>query len=79
MNSPARKIDHRQNTKPDPLVVFLARCEARADLVANNMMQLRDAVDGLQLAAERTGLVDELGQDGVQRLMATAFAPVWRL
>ena len=79
MNSAAAAINQPQSAKADPLAVFVARCEARASLVANNMMDLQDAVDGLQLAAERTGLVDELGQDAVQKIMATAFAPVWRL
>jgi hypothetical protein len=74
MNSAARK-DHQLSA----LEVFRERCAARASLFANNMMDLIEAVDGLQQAAERTGLVDELGQDGVQRLMATAFAPVRRL
>jgi hypothetical protein len=76
MNSAARKTN--QSLQPGPLVVFLARCEARADLVSRGYMDLLEAVDGLQLAAERTGLVDELGQDGVQKIMADAFAR-WRL
>ena len=40
-------------------------------------MDMQPAVDGLQAAAERTGLVDELGQDTVQQIMAEAFAR-WR-
>jgi len=71
-------IDHHESTKPDPIVVFLARCEARALLVANGLMTLIEAVDGLQAAAERTSLVDELGQDAVQGMMGAAFAR-WRL
>jgi hypothetical protein len=74
-----KKIDHHESAKPaPPLEVFIWRCQARASLVASNMMELQSAVDGLQLAAERTGLVDELGQDGVQKIMADAFAR-WRL
>jgi hypothetical protein len=70
----AAAIDHHESAKADPLLVFLARAEARAHLVSCGYMDLIEAIDGLQAAAERTGLVDELGQDGVQRLMATAFA-----
>jgi hypothetical protein len=73
----ARQIDHHESTKPAPIAVFRERCWARAVLVANNVMTLADAADGLQAAAKRTGLVDELGQDAVQKIMAEAFR--WRL
>jgi hypothetical protein len=77
MNSAARKIDHHQSPQPSALDVFTARASARAHLVSCGYMDLVEAVDGLQLAAERTGLVDELGQDAVQLVMAAAFAR-WR-
>jgi hypothetical protein len=35
---------------------------------------LHEAVDKLQADAERTGLVAEIGQDAVQKIMADAFA-----
>jgi hypothetical protein len=57
--------------------IFRARCEARAMLYAAGALELHEAVDILQYFAVRTGLVDELGQDQVQRLMSDAFAR-WR-
>ena len=36
-------------------------------------MDLHEAVDELQAAAEATGLVDERGQDAVQAIIAKAF------
>jgi hypothetical protein len=56
--------------------IFRERCEARAILVEACLYDPQEAVDGLQADAERTGLVDELGQDAVQRMMADAFAIV---
>jgi hypothetical protein len=37
---------------------------------------LHEAVDELQAAAERDGLVDWLGQDTIQAIMAEAFREV---
>jgi len=65
----ARKIAAR----PSPLAVFTARCEARALLWQAGKFDLHEAVDELQAAAVRDGLVAELGQDAVQWLMAEAF------
>jgi hypothetical protein len=62
----------------DPVVVFAARCSARAMLVANTHMLLAEAVDQLQADAERTGLVDLIGQDRVQHIMSLAFHEVSR-
>jgi len=65
---------HETGTLPVAVFdVFYLRCEARADLVAACLMDFRDAVDGLQAAAVRYGLVTEIGQDGVQAIMAEAF------
>jgi hypothetical protein len=58
---------------PDPVAVFNARCEARAMLVNLNMIDLHEAVDELQAAAERDGLIERLGQDAVQAILAAAF------
>jgi hypothetical protein len=55
------------------LQAFVARCDARALLWAAMMMDMQDAVDGLQTAAERTGLVADLGQDAIQQIMSDAF------
>jgi hypothetical protein len=66
-------FDHRATTALDPIVVFRARCEARAILWAACEFDLRTAVDKLQADAERTGLVDQIGPDAVQEIMADAF------
>jgi hypothetical protein len=58
------------------LTVFRARCEARALLFATGELDLHEAVDGLQFDAVANGLVDEIGQDAVQRIMADAFAVI---
>jgi hypothetical protein len=65
-------------TSPVPAIdVFQLRCEARAALVEACLLDLHDAVDGLQEAAIATGLVDDIGQDAVQVMMADAFARPW--
>jgi hypothetical protein len=56
-----------------PVAVFVARAEARAILYAACVIDLHEAVDILQAAAEASGLLDELGQDGVQTIIAKAF------
>jgi hypothetical protein len=58
---------------PDQLDVFRERCEARAYLVKIGDLELLDAVDVLQVDAEFDGLVDRLGQDAIQEIMAAAF------
>jgi hypothetical protein len=69
MNAPVR----HQHVRLDPIVAFRARCEARAILWAACEFDLPTAVDKLQADAVRDGLVDEIGQDEVQRIMAAAF------
>jgi hypothetical protein len=59
--------------RPSMLEVFAERCKARARLWQAGEMDLHTAVDELQAAAVRDGLVAQLGQDEVQRLMADAF------
>jgi hypothetical protein len=61
---------------PDPIEVFRERCEARALLFVHGQMSLHEAVDRLQAAAERGGLIDCIGQDEVQAVMSAAFAAV---
>jgi hypothetical protein len=61
---------------PDPLAVFIARCEARALLWQAGELDLHEAVDKLQADAVASGLVAQLGQDAVQAVMAKAFAAV---
>jgi hypothetical protein len=70
----AAAINHHESAKADPLVVFLARCEARAHLVANGLHNLQDSVDTLQESAVAQGLVATHGQDAVQWIMAESFA-----
>jgi hypothetical protein len=69
-------FDHRATAKLDPLVVFRARCEARALLWKVGELDLHDAVDKLQHDAECHGLVAAIGQDAVQRIMRDAFHAV---
>ncbi len=75
MSAVARQV----SGEPLPVLdVFRLRCQARADLVAGSLMNFHDAIDGLHVAAIRYGLVTEVGQDGVQAIMAEAFANVPR-
>jgi hypothetical protein len=60
----------------DPVVVFRARCEARARLYGEGELELHEAVDVLQADAVATGLVALIGQDAVQAIMGGAFEPV---
>jgi hypothetical protein len=66
-------FDHRATAALDPIEVFRARAEARALLWKVGALDLFEAVDKLQADAVRDGLVDAIGQDEVQRIMATAF------
>jgi hypothetical protein len=61
---------------PSALEIFTARCEARAMLFAACLLDLHAAVDELQHAAVASGLVAEIGQDTVQKIMSEAFAKV---
>ena len=56
--------------------VFTARAEARALLWQAGEFDLHDAVDELQAAAERDGLLAKLGQDAVQKIISKAFGVV---
>jgi hypothetical protein len=69
--SPARAAD--TSLQIDPVSIFRLRCEARAYLWSCGELHLHEAVDGLQDAALRDGLVALIGQDQVQAIMALAF------
>jgi hypothetical protein len=69
-------LDHRDTAALDPVEVFHARCEARALLWKVGALDLCEAVDKLQADAERDGLVDKIGADRVQSILADAFARV---
>jgi hypothetical protein len=58
--------------------LFTARAEARALLYAACEMDLHEAVDGLQAFAVQSGLVEQIGQDAVQAILADAFHAVVR-
>jgi hypothetical protein len=78
MNAPARvRAPHSPpTTRVDPLKVFVARAEARAQLWYDGELTLHDALDELWASAVRDGLVNQLGADEVQRILADAFAPL---
>jgi hypothetical protein len=57
----------------DPLKVLIARAEARALLWKCCALDLHEAVDILQYAAVKSGLVEAIGQDAVQAIMRDAF------
>lgn len=60
----------------DPVRVLEERAAARARLwAAGEFPDLPAAVDPLQADAVRDGLTRQLGVDGVQRILAAAFAP----
>jgi hypothetical protein len=73
MNEPA--TDRTTARAPAPLDVLALRAWARAYLWSIGEYTLQEAVDVLQHDAERDGLLDELGEDGVQQVIADAFAP----
>jgi hypothetical protein len=64
------------SARPLPLKVFIARAEARALLWQAGEFDLHEAIDELQAAAVRDGLVAAIGQDEVQAIMSAAFAAV---
>jgi hypothetical protein len=59
-----------------PSETFQALCESRALRWQQGDLELADAVDWLQHIAEKNGLVQAIGQDAVQLIMARAFAAV---
>jgi hypothetical protein len=62
--------------QPTAIDIFKARCWARAELYAAAELDLHEAVDVLQEAAVKSGLVAEIGQDAAQTIMSDAFAEV---
>jgi len=65
--------EHATAIAIDPLDVWLERVQAQAYLVSVGEIALQDAFDRLQIDAKRDGLVDELGQDEIQRILAIVF------
>ena len=66
----------RKHVRVDTVAAFTARCEARALLWRCCDLDLHEAVDKLQHDAERDGLVERIGQDAVQAILAKAFEAV---
>jgi hypothetical protein len=66
----------KQTAKVDALSAFRLRCEARALLVVEGAIDLQTAVDELQASAVKSSIIDVVGQDAVQAIMANAFAKV---
>jgi hypothetical protein len=61
---------HHQAGRLGDLEDFREACEAHAWFFQEGWISLHVAVDNLQRLAERWGLVDEIGQDEVQRVIA---------
>ena len=59
----------------DPLDVLYERAPTRAYLWFIGEYELDEAVDTLQADAVRDGLVERIGQDAVQTILADAFRP----
>ncbi len=59
----------------DLLDAFIERASARAYLWSLGELTLHEAVDKLQDDAERNGLVERIGRDTVQQILADAFEP----
>jgi len=59
----------------DSLDAFIERASARAYLWSIGEYELHEAVDQLEADAERDGLNDLIGVDGIQRILSEAFAP----
>jgi hypothetical protein len=72
MNEPSRIM--AQSALADPVDVFRVRCGCYAQLYRLDEYDLPEAVDYLQEQA--TVLIEEIGQDAVQLMMADAFRPV---
>ena len=64
---------HHAELSPSAVEVFRLRCWARAHLWAAGVLGLHEAVDVLQSDAERDGLIDNIGQDAVQAIIAENF------
>lgn len=66
-------IDEASPPAASLLDMFRLRCWARAMLYGEGFLGLHDAVDVLQADAEFLGLVDVIGQNAVQAILAREF------
>lgn len=76
MNAQARPLLNGGSKLADPLDVLTVRADVHAYLVSVCASDLHDSVDTLQTYAETSGLVDRIGQDAVQEIIAGAFSIV---
>jgi hypothetical protein len=58
----------------DPVDAFIERAESRAYLWSIDELTLHEAVDVLQADAERDGLIEQIGQDQLQKILSECFA-----
>jgi hypothetical protein len=75
MTATAKLIAHKACAAPK-IEVLRARAWARAYLYMAGELDLHEAVDELQAAAEDNGLIIEIGQDEVQRILRDEFLKV---
>jgi hypothetical protein len=57
----------------DLLDCFIERADARAYLWAIGEYEIAEAVDVLKHDAERDGLIERIGRDAIQQIIAAAF------
>lgn len=80
---PPSESDNRKRRIAPPLGTYQQRleeafpvlCQGHALAYSQGRLRLQDAVDTLQDWAFSRGLVELIGQDEVQRIMAEAFLP----
>jgi hypothetical protein len=75
MTGTAKLATHKAFAAPK-IEVFRARAWARAYLYMAGELDLQEAVDELQRAAERDGLVAEVGQDEIQAILTNELSKV---
>jgi hypothetical protein len=76
MTSAATTLRPKPNKVPAPMDALALRAWARAYLWdAGEIKSVPEAVDPLQTFAVESGLVAEIGQDAVQKILADAFMP----
>jgi hypothetical protein len=77
-NPNAREVQHTTDAAAaaftdKQLTLFAARCRELADRVAAGQIKFIDAIDMAYSAAIWSGLVDHVGDDAVQHVMALCF------
>jgi hypothetical protein len=76
MRSDAATLRPKPNQAPAPIDALALRAWARTYLwAAGEIKNIPNAIDPLQTFALDSGLVDEIGQDAVQKILAGPFVP----